>query len=84
MLGWSLLAVPVLAGLSGAAAVLRACKASVVFSGLAGLVTLAFSVWLFAKLESSAVLGPWAGAVLGAGAVVTTLRYVAQGSVLHA
>ena len=42
VLRWSLLAVPVLAGLSGAAAVLRAGKASAVSCGLAGLATLAF------------------------------------------
>jgi hypothetical protein len=84
VLGWSLLAVPVLAGFSGAAAVLRAGKASVVFCGLAGLVTLAFSTWLFVKLPNGVPLGPWVGAVLGTGAVVTTLRYVTQGSVPHA
>jgi hypothetical protein len=84
VLGWSLLAVPVLAGSSGAAAVLRAGKASVVFCGLAGLVTLAFSAWLFVKLQNGAPLGPWAGAVLGAGAVATAFRYVTQGSVPHA
>ena len=52
VLGWALLAVPVLAGSSGAAAVLRAARASVVFCGLAGLVTLAFSAWLFVKFHS--------------------------------
>jgi hypothetical protein len=84
MLGWSLLAVPVLAGFSGAAAVLRAGTASVVFCGLAGLVTLAFSAWLFFKLQNGAPLGLWAGGVLGTGAVVATLRYVTQGRAFHA
>ncbi|MGP8204494.1 MAG: hypothetical protein ACLQVK_00295 [Acidimicrobiales bacterium] len=84
VLGWSLLAVPVLAGSSGAAAVLRAGKASAVFCGLAGLVTLAFSAWLSVKLPGSFPLGPWAGAVLGTGAVATAFRYVTQGSVPHA
>jgi len=84
VLGLSLLALPVLAGLSGAAAVLRAYKASVVFCGLAGLVALVFSAWLLGNLRNGASLGPWAGVLLGAGAVVTTLLYVIQGSASHA
>lgn len=84
LLRWSLLAVPVLAGLSAAAAVLRARKAAAVSCGLAGLATLAFSAWLFVKLPDRAPLGQWAAAVLGAAAMVTAFRYVTQGSVYRA
>jgi ABC-type dipeptide/oligopeptide/nickel transport system permease component len=84
VLRWSVLAVPVLAGFSAAAAVLGAARASVVFCGLAGLVTLAFSTWLFVKSQNDVPLGLWTGAVLGTGAVATTFRYVRQGSALHA
>jgi hypothetical protein len=84
MLGWAVLAVPVLAGLSGAAAVVRSARTSVVFCGLAGLVSLAFSTWAFLKFQSHVPPGPWVGAVLGIGAVATAIRYAMQRSALHA
>ncbi|HUB71493.1 MAG TPA: hypothetical protein VL984_13825 [Acidimicrobiales bacterium] len=84
VLDWSLLAVPVLAGLSGAAAVMQAWKASVLFGALAGLVTLAYSAWSLFRSRTGAPFGPWVGAVLGAMAVATILRYVAKGSAFRA
>ena len=84
VLGWAVLAVPALAALSGATALVRSARASVVFCGLAGLVTLVFSVWLFSKFHSDVLPGPWAGLVLGAAAVATAGRYMRKGSVLHA
>lgn len=84
VLGWAVLAVPALAALSGATALVRSARASVVFCGLAGLVTLVFSAWLFVKFQSDVSPGTWAGLVLGTAAVATAARYVRQGSVLHA
>ena len=62
----------------------RSARASVLFCGLAGLVTLVFSAWLFAKFQSHVPPGPWAGLVLGTAALATAARYMRQGSVLHA
>ncbi len=84
VLGWAVLAVPALAALSGATALVRSARASVVFCGLAGLVTLVFAALLFVKYHSDVTPGPWAGLVLGTGAMATAARYVRQGSVLHA
>ena len=79
----AVLALPVLAGFSCAAAVLRAGQASLFFCGLAGLVVLALSVWLFVKFQNQVPLGPWTGAVLGIAAVATTVRYGREGSARH-
>lgn len=84
LLGWSVLALPLLAGFSGAAAVLRAGRASLVFCGVTGLVILAFSAWLFVKFQNQVPLGPWTGAVLGIVAVATTVRGGRERSVRHA
>jgi hypothetical protein len=84
VLGWSVLALPVLAAFSCASAILRAGRTSALFSGLAGLVVLSFSAWLLVEFQNDVPLGPWTGAVLGIGAVATTVRYAKQGSVLHA
>ncbi len=84
LLGVAVLVVPVLAGLSGAAAVLSFTRSSVVFCALAGLVSLAFSTWAFLKFGSHVPPGPWAGAVLGTGAVATAVRYARQRSASHA
>jgi hypothetical protein len=84
VLGWAVLAVPMFAALSGATALVRSARASVLFCGLAGLVTLVFSAWLFVKFQSDVPPGPWAGLALGTAAVATAVRCVRKGSVLHA
>ncbi len=63
-------ALPLLAGLSAAAAAVSAIFASVAFSGVAGAVVVAFSAEMFVLFGNHGVAGPWLGAVIGGAAVV--------------
>ncbi len=67
-------ALPALAALSCAAAVLRATLLSAISSGVAGLVVAAFSLEMFTVFGAHAPIGPWLGAVIAAAAIVVSAR----------
>jgi hypothetical protein len=68
-------ALPALAALSCAAAVLRAPIVSAISSGIAGLVIGAFALEMFIVFGAHAAVGPWFGVVGGAGAIAMSARY---------
>jgi hypothetical protein len=67
-------ALPLLAGLSSAAAAVRAFFASAAFLGVAGAVVVVFSATTFVLFGTHVAPGPWIGAVTGGAAVVMAVR----------
>jgi hypothetical protein len=74
LLGVLVFALPLLAGLSAAGAIVNARFASAVFLGAAGVVVVAFSAETFVIFGSHVPAGPWLGAVVGGAAVIMAGR----------
>lgn len=71
----SVFALPLLAGLTFAAAVLRAGLATAVLCGTAGSVLLILSVCVLVNEHGSGPLGPWLASVVGCCAITFCLSY---------
>jgi len=71
-------AVPALAALSCAAALLGTTFVSGISSGAAGVVVGAFSLEMFIVFGARAALGPWLGVVIAAAAIVLSARHSAK------
>jgi hypothetical protein len=71
-------ALPALAALSCAAAVLGTTFLSGISSGIAGVVVGAFSLEMFIVFGAHAAVGPWLGAVIAAAAIVMSARHSAK------
>ena len=71
-------ALPGLAALSCAAAVLGTTVFSAISSGVAGVVVGAFSLEMFAAFGTHVAVGPWLGAVSAAGAIFISARHSAK------
>jgi hypothetical protein len=71
-------ALPALATLSCAAALLGTTFFSGISSGVAGVVVGAFSLEMFVAFGARAAVGPWLGVVIAAAAIVLSARHSAR------
>jgi hypothetical protein len=84
MLMAAALALPLLAGLACAAAVLGWARAAAAVSGLAGLVLVTLATCAMRQPAGPALAGPWSGLLLGLAALALAVVYTRKGTPAHA